>query len=99
MSITPVKAVETNATEVPQNASAPKAASSAGNSSSKAQELAKLKMLANEHIPVSQIALQLNMSVSAVTQQAAAAGINLNAGTPAAAVANPAVGNNVNTTA
>ena len=99
MSITPVKAVETNATEVPQNLSAPKAASSTGSSSANAQELAKLKMLANEHLPVSEIALQLNMSVSAVTQQAAVAGINLNAGAPAAVAANPAVGNNVNTTA
>jgi len=72
----------------------PKQAASSSN------DLAKLKMLVNEHMSISQIATRLGKSVSAIRQEAAMAGLTISAGStsnsPAATTANPAVGNNVN---
>jgi hypothetical protein len=79
---------------------APKAApASAGKSSSSSNDVARLRRLANQHMSASQIATQLGKSVSAVVQEAAAAGINLSSGSTGTATGNPAVGNNVNATA
>jgi hypothetical protein len=79
---------------------APKAVrASAGQSSSSSNDLAKLRRLAGQHMTASQIATQLGKSVSTVVQEAAAAGINLCAGSTSTATGNPAVGNNVNTKA
>ena len=80
----------------------PKAASasaSAGKKLSNTSDLVKLKMYANQHMSVSQIARRLGKSVSAVMQEAAVAGINLNTPSSSTAIGNPAIGNNVNTTA
>jgi glutamine synthetase type III len=72
-------------------------------STSQTNDLAKLKMYASQHMSASQIAQRLGKSVSAVMQEAAAAGITLDTGSTgsssSAAKGNPAVGNNVNTTA
>jgi hypothetical protein len=89
---------------------APKAApASTGKSSSKSSnDLARIKMLASQHMSASQIASQLGKSVSAVIQEAAAAGINLSAGSTSASSSSTsststtgkrATGNNVNKTA
>ncbi len=79
---------------------APKAASAtAGKSSSSSNDLVKLRMYVSQHMSVNQIAQRLGKSVSAVMQEAAAAGINLNTPSSSTAIGNPAVGNNVNTTA
>jgi hypothetical protein len=79
---------------------APKAApSSVGKTSSNNNDLVKLKMYMSEHMSISQIAQRLGKSVSAVMQEAAAAGINLNTATSSATTGNPAIGNNVNKTA
>ena len=79
-----VEAAESNATksaELANGGSAPKAApASAGKSSSSSNDLARIRMLASQHMSASQIATQLGKSVSAVMQEAAAAGINLSAG-------------------
>lgn len=79
---------------------APKAAPpSAGKSSSSSNDLTRLRMLASQHMSVSQIATRLGKSVSTVIQEAAAAGINLNAPSSRTATGNSAIGNNVNATA
>ena len=52
----------------------------------------KIKMFANQHMSAEEIAQQLGISVTAVVQLASTAGINLNAGSPAA-LTNPFVGN------
>lgn len=60
---------------------APKATAvpaSTSNTTSSTNDLSKLRMLANKHMSASAIAMQLGKSVSAVMQEAAAAGINLN---------------------
>ncbi len=75
------------------------ASATAGKSSSRSNGLVKLKMYASQHMSVNQIAQRLGKSVSAVMQEAAAAGINLNTSSSSTAIANPAMGNNVNTTA
>jgi hypothetical protein len=92
---------KTKAAELANGGTAPKAApSAAGKSSSSTQNLARIKMLASQHMSASQIAGQLGISVSTVQQEAAAAGINLNAGQTSdsspAATGNPAIGNNIN---
>jgi len=94
---------------------APKAAPAlTGKTSSKSNDLARLRMLASQHMSAAQIASQLGKSVSAVMQEAAAAGISLSAGSSGSsstsasstssgststASRNPAIGKNVNTTA
>ncbi len=97
-------AVEASVSRKQNGGSAPNtitAPASTGKSSSSNSDLARLKMLANEHMTASAIAQQLGKSVSAVMQEAAAAGIKLSAGStgnsPAASTGNPAKGNNVNT--
>jgi hypothetical protein len=113
-----VEAKESTATKLAEQQNggvAPKAApASTGKSSAKSNDVARLRMLASQHMSASQIAAQLGKSVSAVMQEAAAAGINLSAGSSSAgststgststgststASGNPAVGKNVNTTA
>jgi DNA-binding NarL/FixJ family response regulator len=84
-------------------AAAPKAAaSSAGNASSSNNVVNEIKTDANEGMSASEIAQQLGVSVSTVTQEASAAGINLNnnsSGASTANTGNPAVGANINVTA
>ncbi|MGA7493263.1 MAG: hypothetical protein WB930_08545 [Syntrophobacteraceae bacterium] len=98
-----VEAKESTATKLAEQQNggvAPKAAqASTGKSSSSSNDLARLRMLASQHMSASQIATQLGKSVSAVMQEAAAAGINLSAGSTSTATVNPATGNNVNKTA
>jgi hypothetical protein len=102
-----VEAKESNATKLAEQQNggvAPKAApASAGKSSSSSNDLARLRMLASQHMSASQIATQLGKSVSAVMQEAAAAGINLSAGSTSTSststTGKPATGNNVNKTA
>jgi len=102
-----VEAAESKTTKTAEQANggvAPKVASaSAANSSSTASNLAKLKLLASEHRSASQIAQQLGIPISTVRQEAAAAGINLNAGStsnsPAPTTGNQATGNSSTTTA
>ena len=99
-----VEAAESSATKAAEQANggiAPKAApASAGKSSSSANNLTKLRMLASQHMSASQIAQQLGKSVSDVMEEAAAAGINLNADSTGdsstSTTANPAIGNHVN---
>ena len=99
-----VEAAESSATKAAEQANggvAPKATpASTGKSSSGSNDLARLRMLASQHMSASQIAQRLGKSVSAVIQEAAATGINLNAGSTsdssASTTANPAIGNNVN---
>ncbi|MGA2026018.1 MAG: hypothetical protein ABSH17_02985 [Syntrophobacteraceae bacterium] len=83
-----VEAAESNATKAAEQAnggSAPKTApASAGKSSSSSNDLARLRMLASQHMSASQIAQRLGKSVSAVIQEAAAAGINLSAASTSA---------------
>ncbi len=83
---------------------APKAApASTGKSSSSNNDVARIRMLAGQHMSASQIATQLGKSVSTVVQEAAAAGINLSAGSAptssTSTTGKPATGNNVNKTA
>jgi hypothetical protein len=83
---------------------APKAApASTGKSSPSSNDVARLRALASQHMSASQIASQLGKSVSAVIQEAAAAGINLSAGSTSTSststTGKPATGNNVNKTA
>lgn len=114
-----VEAQESKATKLAEQQNggvAPKAApASAGKSSSKSSnDLARLRMLASQHMSAAQIASQLGKSVSAVMQEAAAAGISLSAGASSAsssnassagtgssskASGNPTVGKHVDTTA
>ena len=102
-----VEAKESKATKLAEQQNggvAPKAApASAGKSSSSSNDLARLRMLASQHMSASQIATQLGKSVSAVMQEAAAAGINLSAGSTSTSststTGKPATGNNVNKTA
>ena len=98
---------KTKAAEQANGGSAPKTAPTSGNkSSSSTKNLARLKMLAGQHMSAGQIAQQLGISVSTVMQEAAAAGINLNADSSSASSAatksaNAAAGkgSNVDTTA
>ncbi len=99
-----VEAKESAATKMAEKlngGTAPKTSSTA----SQQTNLTKLRMYANQHMPVTQIAELMGVSISAVMQQASAAGINLGAtGSSSSAASsavkvNPAVGNNVNTTA
>ncbi|MGA3118542.1 MAG: hypothetical protein ABSF90_29460 [Syntrophobacteraceae bacterium] len=102
-----VEAKESKATKLAEQQNggvAPKAApASAGKSSSSSNDLARLRMLASQHMSASQIATQLGKSVSAVMQEAAAAGISLSAGSTSTSststTGKPATGNNVNKTA
>ena len=102
-----VEAAESRAAKLAEQQNggiAPKAApASKGKASSSTNDLVRLRMYVSERMPVSQIAQRLGKSVSAVMQEAAAAGINLNAGSTGnsstVTTGNPAVGNNVNTTA
>jgi hypothetical protein len=92
-----VEAKESTATKLSEQQNGGKATSvSTGQQSSSANNLAKLRTFANQHMPVSQIAQRLGISVSTVMQEASAAGINLSTGNSSRANANPAVGNNVN---
>jgi hypothetical protein len=79
-----VEASESKATKAAKQANggiAPKAArASAGKSSSSTNDLAKLMMLASQHMSALQISHRLGIPVAAVMEEAAAAGINLNAG-------------------
>jgi hypothetical protein len=98
------EAAESNATEAAEPAkvgSAPKAApASAAKSSSNADNLTKLRLLASEHLSIGEIAKQLGINVSDVMEEAEAAGVNLNAGSNGSSATsttrNPAVGNHVN---
>ena len=100
-----VEAKESKATKLAEQQNggvAPKAApASTGKSSSSSNDVARIRMLAGQHMSASQIATQLGKSVSTVMQEAAAAGINLSAGSPplGTTIENPAIGNNVNTKA
>ena len=109
-----VEASESKATKAAKQANgsiAPKAVpASAGKSSSRTNDLAKLMMLAGQHMSALQIAHRLGKSVSEVMEEAAAAGISLNAGSTgnssastdaATKSANPATGKgtNIDTTA
>ena len=98
------KAAESTATKAAEPAkvgNAPKAApASAAKSSSNANNLTKLRLLASEHLPIGAIAKQLGITVSDVMEEAEAAGVNLNAGSNGSSATsttrNPAVGNHVN---
>jgi hypothetical protein len=98
-----VEAKESKATKLAEQqngGSAPKAASAtAGKSSSKSNDLARLRTYANQHMSASEIAQRLGKSISAVIQEAAAAGINLNTPSSSTTTGNPAIGNHVNTKA
>ncbi len=98
-----VEAKESTATKLAEQQHggvAPKAApASAGKPSSSSNDLARLRMLASQHMSAGQIASQLGKSVGAVMQEAAAAGINLSAGSTSTASGNQATGTKVNTTA
>jgi hypothetical protein len=109
-----VEASESKATKAAKQANgsiAPKAVpASAGKSSSRTNDLAKLMMLASQHMTALQISHRLGIPVADVMEEAAAAGINLNAGSTgnssastdaATKSANPATGKgtNIDTTA
>jgi len=99
-----VESAESSATKSAEKANGsitPKAApASTGKSSSSTNDLARLRVLASQHMSASQIAQQLGKSVSAVMQEAAAAGISLSAGSASTSstsmTGNQATGNNVN---
>lgn len=99
-----VEAAGSQKTDTPEQTNGGTAAAaapaSAGTSSSNASNMAKLRMLASRHLTASQIAAQLGISVSAVIQEAAAAGIHLSTGSSSGAsgatAGNHAVGNNIN---
>jgi len=97
------EATESTATKLAEQrngGNASKAASAtAGKSSSKSNDLAQLKMYANQHLSAGEIAQRLGKSVSTVIQEAAAAGVNLNTASSSTATVNSATGNNVNKTA
>lgn len=73
---------------------------STGQASSNTNDLARLRTYANQHMSASQIAQRLGKSLSAIMQEASAAGINLSAGNSSTATTgNPNVGGTVDTTA
>ena len=109
-----VEAKESKATKLAEQQNggvAPKAAPApAGKSSSSSNDLARLRMLASQHMSALQISHRLGIPVADVMEEAAAAGINLNAGSTgnssastdaATKSANPATGKgtNIDTTA
>jgi hypothetical protein len=98
-----VEAKESRATKLAEQQSggaAPqKAPTSGAKLSSNTNDLVKLKMYASEHMSVSEIAQRLGKSVSAVAQEAAAAGINLNTASSGTTTRNSATGNKVDTMA
>ena len=100
-----VEAKESASTKASEQLNGGKSGSKSGSSqAANSQVLNQIKAYANQHMPASEIAQRLGVSVSAVMQQASAAGINLNANTanPSASSAssakNPDIGNNVDTT-
>ncbi len=98
-----VEAKESRATKLAEQqgggAAPQKAPTSGAKLSSNTNDLVKLKMYASEHMSVSEIAQRLGKSVSAVAQEAAAAGINLNTASSNATTRNSATGNKVDTMA
>jgi len=78
-----------------------RAASTSTSTSTVSQStLNQIQTYVSEGMTASQIAQKLGISVSTLMQEAQAAGINLHAGSSSPATSgNPAVGNNVNTTA
>jgi hypothetical protein len=97
--ISPITA-QTNGGIAPK-APAAQAAPAASNASVTSSDLAKLRLLVTQHVPLATIAQRLGKSVSAIRQEAAAAGINLNANStsgaaPAGKTGTGAVGNSIN---
>ncbi len=96
-------AEQANGGSKPQTAPA-SAAYLSSNASSSSSDTNKLRLLAAQHLPLATIAQRLGKSVSTILQEAAAAGICLNADSTinAAAVENTdteAVGNEIDLTA
>src|SRR5271157_2058917 len=63
-----------------QNGQVAPQAPSTGKQPAKSNDLARLRMFANQHLSAGQIAQRLGKSVSNVMQEAAAAGISLSSG-------------------